>query len=197
MLNGVLNLKQSIKFETLVIQAGSDSTGVATDMISLNSTIKFNFRNTATFFGVHVASTPIDLSYSDIVIGTGNVSLLPINFNFQFCSPLHLDLYFLKKKNGSLQMHKFYQSRKTQKTVTVSVIGNKIPLYGSGASLSTPKGTTTMPVPLHLNFKIRSRAYVLGKLVKPKFYKEIKCDIIFDPKKLNVPISLKNSCTYN
>lgn len=157
---------KSIKFERLVIQAGSDGTGVATDMISLNSTIKFNFRNTATFFGVHVASTPIDLSYSDIVIGTGN-------------------------------MHKFYQSRKSQKTVTVSVIGNKIPLYGSGASLSTPKGTTTMPVPLHLNFKIRSRAYVLGKLVKPKFYKEIQCAIIFDPKKLNVPISLKNSCTYN
>lgn len=94
-------------------------------------------------------------------------------------------------------MHKFYQSRKSQKTVTVSVIGNKIPLYGSGASLSTPKGTTAMPVPLHLNFKIRSRAYVLGKLVKPRFYKEIHCTIVFDPKKLNVPISLKNSCTYN
>lgn len=57
-----------------MVQAGSDSTGVATDMISMNSTLKFNFRNTATFFGVHVTSTPVDLSYSEIVIGIGNVS---------------------------------------------------------------------------------------------------------------------------
>lgn len=96
-----------------------------------------------------------------------------------------------------LQMKKFYQSRKSQKTIIVSIIGDKIPLYGSGASLSTPKGTTSLPVPLKLNFKLRSRAYVLGKLVKPKFYKEIECEIVFDPKKLNVPISLKKSCTYN
>lgn len=85
MLNGFFNLKQSIKFERLVIQAGSDGTGVATDMISLNSTLKFNFRNTATFFGVHVASTPIDLSYSEIVIGTGNVSPLSITAILHLC----------------------------------------------------------------------------------------------------------------
>jgi hypothetical protein len=100
-------------------------------------------------------------------------------------------------KNWILQVKKFYQSRKGQKTAIVSVIGYKIPLYGSGASLSTPRVTTTMPEPLKLNFKLRSRAYVLGKLVKPKFYKEIECAIVFDPKKLNVPITLKNSCTYN
>ncbi|KAK9112748.1 hypothetical protein Scep_020267 [Stephania cephalantha] len=41
----------SIKFEQFVIQAGSDSTGVATDMVSMNSTVKLTFRNTATFLG--------------------------------------------------------------------------------------------------------------------------------------------------
>lgn len=94
-------------------------------------------------------------------------------------------------------MKKFYQSRKGHKNVVVSVIGDKIPLYGSGASLSTPTGMTSLPVPLKLEFTIRSRAYVLGKLVKPKFYKKIECSIVFDHKKLNVPISLKNSCTYD
>ncbi|TXG52431.1 hypothetical protein EZV62_021600 [Acer yangbiense] len=156
----------SIKFEELKIQAGSDSTGVATDMITMNSTVKMIYRNTGTFFGVHVTSTPVDLSYSQINIASGNI------------------------KN-------FYQSRKSQRSVTVVVTGNKIPLYGSGAGLSSSTGTTTLPVALKLNFVVRSKAYVLGKLVKPKFYKKIQCTVTFDPKKLNVPISLKNSCTYD
>ncbi|KAH7567439.1 hypothetical protein ACOSP7_010664 [Xanthoceras sorbifolium] len=157
---------KSIKFEQLKIQAGSDFTGVATDMITMNSTVKMIYRNTGTFFGVHVSSTPLDLSYSQINIASGT-------------------------------MKKFYQSRKSQRSVTVVVMGNKIPLYGSGAGLSSTTGTTTLPVALKLNFVVRSRAYVLGKLVKPKFYKKIECSITFDPKKLNVAISLKNACTYD
>ncbi|KAK3231359.1 hypothetical protein Dsin_003240 [Dipteronia sinensis] len=157
---------KSINFEQLKIQAGSDFTGVATDMITMNSTVKMIYRNTGTFFGVHVTSTPVDLSYSQINIASGNIK-------------------------------KFYQSRKSQRSVTVVVTGNKIPLYGSGAGLSSSTGTTTLPVALKLNFVVKSKAYVLGKLVKPKFYKKIQCTVTFDPKKLNVPISLKNSCTYD
>ncbi|KAJ9567055.1 hypothetical protein OSB04_003021 [Centaurea solstitialis] len=154
---------KSITFERFAIQAGSDFTGVATDMVSMNSTVKFTFRNTATFFGLHVTSTPLDLSFSQIALGSGTIK-------------------------------KFYQSRKSQRQVTVSVFGNKIPLYGSGQWLKSSKGAPTAPVPLKLNFKVRSRAYVLGKLVKPKFYDEIECDVAFDPKKINVPISLTNKC---
>ncbi|KAK9109228.1 hypothetical protein Sjap_017288 [Stephania japonica] len=155
---------KSIKFEQFVIQAGSDSTGVATDMVSMNSTVKLTFRNTATFFGVHVTATPVELSYSQLTIASGTLK-------------------------------KFYQSRKSQRTVTIVVEGNKIPLYGSGAGLSTPTGTTNLPVPLELNFVVRSKAYVLGKLVKPRFYKTIGCSVVLDLKKLNVPTMLKN-CTY-
>ncbi|XP_016568781.2 uncharacterized protein LOC107867162 [Capsicum annuum] len=155
---------KSIKFDRFGIQAGSDATGVATDMISVNATVRFLYRNTASFFGVHVTSSPFDLTYSELTIGSG-------------------------------AMKKFYQSRKGHREVFVSVIGNKIPLYGSGASLTTPAGATPLPVPLKLNFKLRSRAYVLGKVVKPKFYKTIECLITLRPQKLNVAIPLKN-CTY-
>ncbi|KAK4428968.1 hypothetical protein Salat_1196800 [Sesamum alatum] len=158
-------IMRSIKIERFVVQAGSDNSGVSTDMISMNSTVKFTFRNTGTFFGVHVSSTPLALSYSQLNIGSGD-------------------------------MKKFYEGRRGVKNVTVTVIGDKIPLYGSGASLSTPTGITTLPVPLKLDFTLRSRAYVLGKLVKPRFHNKIECSIVFDAKKLNVPISLKNSCTY-
>lgn len=96
-----------------------------------------------------------------------------------------------------LQIKKFYQSRKSQRTVTVVVTGDTVPLYGSGAGLSSSTGTTTVPVALNLNFVVRSRANVLGKLVKTKFYRKIQCSVAYDPKKINVPISLKNSCTYD
>ncbi|KAG7029333.1 hypothetical protein SDJN02_07671, partial [Cucurbita argyrosperma subsp. argyrosperma] len=155
---------KSITFEQFRIQAGSDFTGVATDMASVNSSVKLIFRNTGSFFGVHVSSTPVDLTYSEISVASGTVK-------------------------------KFYQSRKSQRSLTIHVIGTRVPLYGSGASLSSSTGTTATPVPLKLSFVIRSRAYVLGQLVKPKFYRHIDCPIIFDPKKLNVPMSLKN-CTF-
>lgn len=157
---------KSITFEQFTVQAGSDFTGVATDMITVNSTVKLIYRNTGTFFGVHVTSTPLDLIYSQISVASGSINA-------------------------------FYQSRKSQRTVTVVVAGNMIPLYGTGAGLSSSSGTTTVPAALNLNLAVRSRANVLGKLVKTKFYRKIHCSVTYDPKKINVPISLKNSCTYD
>lgn len=157
---------KSVTFEQFRIQAGSDSTGVATDMISVNSTVRMTYRNKGTFFGVHVTSTPLDLSYSEITLASGSIK-------------------------------KFYQSRKSQRSVAISLISDKIPLYGSGAAFSSSTRTATLPVPLKVNFVVRSKAYVLGKLVKPKFNKRIECDFTFDPKKLNVPISLQKACTYD
>jgi hypothetical protein len=54
-------------------------------MITVNATVKFTYRNKGTFFGVHVSSTPLDLSYSEIVIGTGNVSHKLLAFFFFLC----------------------------------------------------------------------------------------------------------------
>lgn len=93
-------------------------------------------------------------------------------------------------------MPKFYQSRKSQRSMRVMVKGSHIPLYGGGASLSSMNGAPVDPVPLTLSLMVRSRAYVLGKLVKPKFYKKIECSVVMDPKKMGVTISLKDKCTY-
>eukprot|EP00268_Persea_americana_P056901 TRINITY_DN6770_c0_g1_i1.p1 TRINITY_DN6770_c0_g1~~TRINITY_DN6770_c0_g1_i1.p1 ORF type:complete len:311 (-),score=54.44 TRINITY_DN6770_c0_g1_i1:289-1221(-) len=157
---------KSITFESFVIQAGTDSTGVPTDMVSMNSTVKFTFLNKATFFGLHVTSTPLDLSFSQLTIASGAIK-------------------------------QFYQSRKTQRTMNVVILGTRIPLYGGGASWSSSTGNTNVPVPLNLSFMVRSRAYVLGKLVKPKFYIKVECSVVFDPTKLNKPVSLKSSCQYS
>ncbi|PIN25227.1 hypothetical protein CDL12_02033 [Handroanthus impetiginosus] len=156
---------KSISFDRFVIQAGSDSSGVSTEMVTMNSTVKFVFRNRGTFFGVHVTSTPLDLTFSELMLASGTVK-------------------------------RFYQSRKSQKTVTVTVQGSHIPLYGGGANLSSQDGKPVAPVPLTLDFAVRARAYVLGHLVKPKFLKRVQCSMVLDPKKMNVSIPLKNKCTY-
>ncbi|CAF1729839.1 hypothetical protein HID58_086162 [Brassica napus] len=178
-------LVKSITFEQLKVQAGQDAGGIGTDMITMNATLRMMYRNTGTFFGVHVTSSPIDLSFSQITIGSGTIK-------------------------------KFYQSRKSQRTVIVNMIGDKTPLYGSGSTLVPPpppaptpikskkkKGPIVIveppappaPVPMRLNFTVRSHAYVLGKLVHPKFYKRIVCLINFEHKKLNKHIALTNNCT--
>ncbi|PNX93559.1 hypothetical protein L195_g016714 [Trifolium pratense] len=156
---------KSIIFDRFIIQAGADVSGVATSMVSMNSTVKMTFRNTATFFGVHVISTPLDLNYYQLTLATGN---MPI----------------------------FYQSRKSQRSIRVTVKGDHIPLYGGGARLNSINGSPVEPVPLTLNMLVRSKAYVLGKLVKHKFNKKIECDLILDPKKMGVPIPLTNKCRY-
>ncbi|TKY55703.1 Late embryogenesis abundant protein, LEA-14 [Spatholobus suberectus] len=156
---------KSITFDQFVIQAGADASGVATSLVSMNSSVKLTFRNTATFFGVHVTSTPLDLNYYQLTLATGT-------------------------------MPKFYQSRKSQRSVRVMVKGSHIPLYGGGANLNSVNGAPADPVPLTLSVMVRSRAYVLGKLVKPKFYRKIECSVVVDPKKMGVAISLVKKCTY-
>ncbi|XP_050291742.1 uncharacterized protein LOC126732779 [Quercus robur] len=156
---------KSILFDQFVIQAGADASGVATAMVSMNSTVKLTFRNTATFFGVHVTSTPLDLTYSQLKVASGTID-------------------------------EFYQSRKSQRSIAIILKGSNIPLYGGGSSLGSQNGAPIDPVPVTLNFMVRSRAYVLGTLVKPKFYKRVECSVIMDPKKMNVAISLNNKCTY-
>lgn len=59
---------------------GSDFTGVVTKMMTVNASLRISVYNPATFFGIHVTSTPINLIYSDIVVASGQVISLHISF---------------------------------------------------------------------------------------------------------------------
>ncbi|KAJ8477121.1 hypothetical protein OPV22_020848 [Ensete ventricosum] len=158
---------KSIRLENFIIQAGTDASLVPTDMATLNSTVRFSFRNTGTFFGVHVSATPFVLSYDQLTLAGGD-------------------------------MNNFYQSRKSQRNVEVVVLGKKVPLYGGGPSLASSPGkpSSVATIPLSLSFMVKSRAYVLGKLVKPKFEIGVQCNVVMNPAKLNARVPLKNSCQY-
>lgn len=67
-------------FEKLNVQSGMDQSGVATDMLTLNSTVKIFYRNTGTFFGVNVKIAPIRLSFYQRNLAIGPVSKSIIHF---------------------------------------------------------------------------------------------------------------------
>ncbi|MBA0823883.1 hypothetical protein Goarm_020579, partial [Gossypium armourianum] len=132
-------------------------------MFSLNSTVKISYRNPATFFAVHVTSTPWELHYFQLKIASG-------------------------------QMKKFTQSRKSQRKVVTIVKGSQVPLYGGIPVLvASREHLNTIAVPLNLTFVMRSRAYILGRLVKTKFYGRIRCSVTLRGNKLGKALNLTDS----
>ena len=99
----------------------------------------------------------------------------------------HICLYYV-------QLKKYYQPRKSHRTVSVNLEGTKVPLYGAGSSLSVSSNDRV--VPLTLKFQIRSRGDVVGKLVRVKHQKQISCPLVIDPSSTKPIKFKKNSCTF-
>lgn len=89
---------QSLAVNNIYLGEGSDNTGVPTKMLTVNGSLRISVYNPATFFGIHVSSTPISLVYSEITVATGQVMILSISlvpflafmlilyfFAFMFC----------------------------------------------------------------------------------------------------------------
>ncbi|XP_076921387.1 uncharacterized protein LOC143582784 [Bidens hawaiensis] len=114
-------------------------------MLTINGTLRLGVHNPATFFGIHVSSTPVNLIYSEIVIATG-------------------------------QLKKYFQPRKSRRTAIVSLEATKVPLYGAGASLVV-SDNGVFEIPLKLEFDIRSKGEVVGKLVTTKHQRQISCNM--------------------
>ncbi|KAL9370618.1 hypothetical protein Peur_035758 [Populus x canadensis] len=157
---------KSMVFENFYVQAGNDQTGVPTDMLSLNSTVKIHYRNPATFFAVHVTSTPLEIHYFQLKLASG-------------------------------QMRKFSQPRKSRRTVVTVVHSSQVPLYGGVPHIADAREhVNKVAVPLNLTFSLRSRAYILGRLVKSKFYNRVRCTVTLTGKKLGKPHNLTEACVY-
>ncbi|PKA60115.1 hypothetical protein AXF42_Ash009799 [Apostasia shenzhenica] len=171
---------KSVMFESYNIQAGVDHTGVATKMMTINSTVRISFRNPATFFGVHVSSTPLELRYYDLLIASGRVSRA---------------------------IAEFYSSRKSGRVVATAVSGKEISLYGGGSDLSSHGGGSDLSshggvgpsaaVPLSLTFVVRARANVLGELVRSRFYRRVRCSVYLRESRLGRPADIRRACRYD
>ncbi|XP_042402354.1 uncharacterized protein LOC121992210 [Zingiber officinale] len=159
---------KSITFENFIIQAGTDASLVPTDMSTLNSTVSFAFRNTGTFFGVHVSATSLQLDYSQLTVATGDMK------------------NFYQSRKSQRNVVTVVEGTK------VPLYGGGPILSGASGKPNQPNR-----IPLTLSFVIKAKAYVLGQLVKPRFHVGVECQVSLDPAKLGSPVSLKNSCQYN
>lgn len=156
---------KSLLVHNVYLGSGSDFTGVPTKMLTVNGTLRIIIYNPATFYGIHVSSSPVNLMYSDIAVATA-------------------------------ELKKYYQPRKSRRTVLVDIEGNKVPLYGAGSSLEESVNGTVQ-VPLTLDFWVRSRGDVVGKLVRTKHRRHVSCSLVIDST-ISKPIKfLKNSCVYS
>ncbi|CAN0901564.1 hypothetical protein LINGRAHAP2_LOCUS21488 [Linum grandiflorum] len=108
-------------------------------------------------------------------------------------TPLHLMFSELIVATG--QLRSYYQPRNSHRAVSVNINGMKVPLYGAGASLTRSAGEEVR-IPVTLVFQVRSKGYVVGKLVKSWHTQRISCALVFDPRRTK-PVPLKKrSCTY-
>ncbi|KAJ0989261.1 hypothetical protein J5N97_007617 [Dioscorea zingiberensis] len=92
------------------------------------------------------------------------------------------------------QLKKYYQPRKSHRTVSVILQGEKVPLYGAGAGLAL--SSTGGAVPLTLDFEVLSRGNVVGRLVRVKHHKHVSCPVVIESNKAK-PIKFSwNACAY-
>ncbi|XAR50645.1 hypothetical protein NMG60_11005019 [Bertholletia excelsa] len=156
---------KSLAVNNIYVAEGSDFTGFVTKMLTINGSLRINVYNPATFFGIHVSSTPISLIYSQITVATG-------------------------------QLKKYYQPRKSHRTVVVNVEGTKVPLYGAGSSLAA-SNTGAVQVPLTLEFKVKSRGNVVGKLVRTTHSVQVACSLVIDSTSAKPIKFKKDTCVYS
>ncbi|GMH15968.1 hypothetical protein Nepgr_017809 [Nepenthes gracilis] len=163
---------KSLAVNDLIVQEGTDFSGVPTKMVTVNVSVRLSVFNPATFFGIHVSSTPINLLYSEITVATG-------------------------------QLKKYYQPRKSRRTESVVLVGTKVPLYGAGSSLTlsstsgdSSSGINGHQIPFTLEFEIRSRGYVVGKLVSTKHRMRGSCFLAVDYTSTKPIKFSQDSCSY-
>ncbi|KAK1437543.1 hypothetical protein QVD17_03337 [Tagetes erecta] len=65
---------KSLKVNNFYYGEGLDNTGVSTKLLTINCTVKMYIQNPATFFGIHVSSTSLNLFYSRIIVASGQLS---------------------------------------------------------------------------------------------------------------------------
>ncbi|KAL3324431.1 hypothetical protein AABB24_038535 [Solanum stoloniferum] len=156
-------------FENLNVQAGIDRTGVQTDMLTLNSTVGIYYRNPASFFGVHVTATPLELHYYKLKLASGQMKK------------------FYEARKSKRIVVAVVEGHQIPLYGAISVLSD------------AKNRIQSVSLPLNLTFLIRSTAYILGRLVKPNFSIHISCQLTLKGNHLGKHINLTNShsCTYS
>ncbi|EYU21459.1 hypothetical protein ABFS83_09G104900 [Erythranthe nasuta] len=64
---------KSLTVNNVYISSGTDFTGVPMKTLNVNGSLRINVYNPATFYGIHVSATPVNLVYSEVIVATGEL----------------------------------------------------------------------------------------------------------------------------
>ncbi|XP_011078314.1 uncharacterized protein LOC105162087 [Sesamum indicum] len=95
---------------------------------------------------------------------------------------------------ATAQLKKYYQPKKSRRIMQVSLVGQRIPLYGSGMALAASDASGGIPFKLELG--IESRGYLVGRLVKTKHTRRVSCSLVINSQHTQDIIFETNSCKY-
>lgn len=106
-----------------------------------------------------------------------------------------INLKYLEIVIATGQLAKYYQPRKSHRTRSVILGGDKVPLYGAGAGF--PLTNTGGSVPLTLEFDLISQANVVGRLVRINHHRHVSCQLVVDSTKTKAIKLSQSACVYD
>lgn len=95
---------------------------------------------------------------------------------------------------AALQLEKFYQPKKSRHVASVTLHGEKTPLYGAGATFVL---TDTDGVPLTADLAVRTRGYVIGRLVRVTHAKRVRCPVLVSSLTDRPIMIAQTACSYS
>ncbi|KAL2479780.1 Late [Abeliophyllum distichum] len=106
-----------------------------------------------------------------------------------------VNLIYLEITVARGQLKKYYQPKKSIRKMSVSLEGQRVPLYGAGMSLAASDNNGGFA--LKLEFEIMSRGYLVGKLVKTTHRRHVSCPLLLNSKTTKQIAFKQNSCKYD
>uniref|UniRef100_A0A8I6X4J8 Uncharacterized protein n=1 Tax=Hordeum vulgare subsp. vulgare TaxID=112509 RepID=A0A8I6X4J8_HORVV len=108
-------------------------------------------------------------------------------------SSTSIQLYYSQIPIASGQLEKFYQPKKSRHVLSVNLHGEKTPLYGAGATFVL---TDTDGVPLTVDLAVRTRGYVIGRLVRVTHAKRVRCPVLVSSLTDRPIMIAQTACSY-
>ncbi|PIM97802.1 hypothetical protein CDL12_29724 [Handroanthus impetiginosus] len=115
-------------------------------------------------------------------------------FGIHVSSP-SANLIFSEITVATGQMKKYYQPKRSKRTVLVRVMGRGVPLYGAGTALAAADASGG-GIPLKFEFEVQTRGYLVGKLVQTKHRTRASCPLLINSKRTKQIIFEHDSCQY-
>ncbi|EMS68593.1 Glyoxylate reductase [Triticum urartu] len=109
-------------------------------------------------------------------------------------SSTSIQLYYSQIPIASGQLDKFYQPKKSRHVASVTLHGEKTPLYGAGATFVL---TDTDGVPLTVDLAVRTRGYVIGRLVRVTHAKRVRCPVLVSSLTDKPIMIAQTACSYS